>query len=168
MPFYDANGNELVSYGGPSILPDTGLLTETVAGRGRVIGSVLQRRRVEVANILQVAYAAITTGGTYTFSNPFAVDNFSELLVFVDVSGTPTTAPTGVQLQVQTCDCFGGANGWINVQAPIAITIPSNTYVGVCSLNAFTNFGALLRLGLTATAAGAGAANLNGLVMLKG
>jgi hypothetical protein len=170
MPFYDAYGNELVSYGPQQqLFPDSGLLIEPSGGRSRALGGITTRRRVEVINALQVNDTAITTGGTYTFGQPFAVDGFNELLVFVDRSGTPVTAPTGLQLEVQVCDCFGGAsNGWINLQAAIAITIPNNTYVGVMSLNQFTNFGALMRFGLTATAVGTGTGVENVIAMLKG
>jgi hypothetical protein len=170
VPFYDQYGNELVSLGPPQLLyPDSGILIEPAGGRGRVLGSVVQRRRVEVINAYQVNDTAVSTGGTFTFGQPIAADWANELIVYVDRSGAPTTSPTGLQLEVQTCDCFGGAsNGWVNLQTAIAITIPNNTFVGVMSLNVFTNFGALLRVGLTATAVGTGSGVENVILMLKG
>lgn len=168
MPFIDQFGNDLVAYGPPVNDAPGGVLVDPLGGRSRVLGSVLRRRRVEILNYLQVNETAITTGGTYTFGTPFPVDNFDEMIVLLDRSGVPTAAPTGVQLQVQTHDGVGGANGWINLVGPIAITIPSAGYVGVLSLNQFTNFGYLVRLGVTATAVGTGTGVINGIAMLKG
>lgn len=167
MPFIDQYGNEQVSFGPPVNDPPGGTLVDLLGGRSRVLGAVVRRRRVEGQLLLAVACASITTGGVYTYSTPFPCDNVDELMVFLDISGAPTAAITGLQMVVQTNDCFGGANGWINLAAPAAVTVPNATYVGVLNLAQFTNFGALVRLGVTCTGVGTGG-TLNGLVLAKG
>lgn len=189
MPMYDQYGQELISLGtNPQSLAQP---IQQVGGPGRLLGSVNRRKRVLVQWML--SQAGNSAANTWYFSNPLYVDEFDELVLIASLGAAQSGTPATFQMALLMSDLATTlANSWMTHPNPVvgkeativsalagvsgqagstgtALQVASPpTLQGPFTQAQYSNFGDLVRVGVSWGTAWGGAGVVNVYLKAKG